>query len=213
LLVNNVLDTIQIGNEKEHLYVEELPVADVVYEVIEHFDPRRKQEYAIQMDIPAHLVVRANAQYFRQVLRNLLSNATKYAAHDTPIIVSAALYGALVQRDHPSPEICISVKDFGPGIPPENISSLFGQFVRLQRDISGKVRGTGLGLYVSKQLVEAMGGRIWVESTGVVGEGSTFCFTLPCVPRSHIVAKVVTRSIAKLPAAVPVSDEMHVSGE
>lgn len=213
LLVNNVLDTIQIGNEKEHLYVEELPVADVVYEVIEHFDPRRKQEYAIQMDIPAHLVVRANAQYFRQVLRNLLSNATKYAAHDTPIIVSAALYGTLVQRDHPSPEICISVKDFGPGIPPDNISSLFGQFVRLQRDISGKVRGTGLGLYVSKQLVEAMGGKIWVESTGVAGEGSMFCFTLPCVPHPRVVAKVAARSIAKLPAAVPVSDEMHVAGE
>jgi signal transduction histidine kinase len=165
------------------------------------------------MDIPSHLVVRANAQYFRQVLRNLLSNATKYAAHDTPIIVSAALHGALVQRDHPSPEICISVKDFGPGIPPENISSLFGQFVRLQRDISGKVRGTGLGLYVSKQLVEAMGGKIWVESTGVAGEGSTFRFTLPCVPRSRVVAKVTTNHTTREPSGVPAIDEIHVSGE
>jgi signal transduction histidine kinase len=213
LLVNNVLDTIQIGNEKEHLYVEELPVADVVYEVIEHFDPRRKQEYAIQMDIPPHLVVRANPQYFRQVLRNLLSNATKYAAHDTPIIVSAALYGALVKRDHPSPEICISVKDSGPGIPPENISSLFGQFVRLQRDISGKVRGTGLGLYVSKQLVEVMEGKIWVESTGVAGEGSTFRFTLPCVPHPRVVAHVTANHPTREPSVVPATNEMRVSGE
>jgi len=147
------------------------------------------------------------------VLRNLLSNATKYAAHDTPIIVSAALYGALVQRDHPSPEICISVKDSGPGIPPENISSLFGQFVRLQRDISGKVRGTGLGLYVSKQLVEAMGGKIWVESTGVAGEGSTFRFTLPCVPHPRVVAKVTAPHSTREPSMVPANNEMSVSGE
>ena len=56
---------------------------------------------------------------------------------------------------------------------------LFGKFVRLKRDLVGSVRGTGLGLYISKQLVEAMGGNIWVESSGVAGEGSRFSFTLP----------------------------------
>jgi len=80
--------------------------------------------------------------------------------------------------------ILISVKDVGPGIPPEELPLLFGQFVRLKRDLSGSVRGTGLGLYVSKQLVEAMKGRIWVESTGRVGEGSRFCFTLPAAPQA-----------------------------
>jgi signal transduction histidine kinase len=75
--------------------------------------------------------------------------------------------------------VCISVKDTGPGIPPEEIGLLFERFVRLQRDLAGAKRGTGLGLYISKQLVEAMGGRIWVESSGIEGEGSLFCFTLP----------------------------------
>jgi signal transduction histidine kinase len=78
--------------------------------------------------------------------------------------------------------VCISVKDSGPGIPQDEIPLLFGQFVRLKRDLRGRVRGTGLGLYISKHLVEAMGGRIWVESTGIPGEGSRFCFTLPCTP-------------------------------
>jgi signal transduction histidine kinase len=73
------------------------------------------------------------------------------------------------------------VKDSGPGIAPEDIPLLFEKFVRLQRDLSGPIRGTGLGLYISKHLVEAMGGRIWVESSGIAGQGSRFSFLLPCV--------------------------------
>src|SRR5581483_12302410 len=116
--------------------------------------------HSIAVNVPEYLVVRANAQYTRQVLRNLLSNAFKYAPIDTPIEISAGLYGTIVDSSHPSPEICIRVKDAGPGIPQEQIPLLFGQFVRLQRDISGHVRGTGLGLYISKQFIEAMKGRI-----------------------------------------------------
>jgi hypothetical protein len=63
---------------------------------------------------------------------------------------------------------------------------LFGKFVRLKRDLVGSVRGTGLGLYISKQLVGAMGGTIWVESSGVAGQGSCFSFTLP-----HVIPEVV----------------------
>ncbi|HZR39079.1 MAG TPA: HAMP domain-containing sensor histidine kinase [Ktedonobacteraceae bacterium] len=189
LLVNNVLDSIRVDNEKEYLNIEELAVIDIVKEVLERSDPRRLQEHSIAVNVPEYLVVRANAQYTRQVLRNLLSNAFKYAPIDTPIEISAGLYGTIVDSSHPSPEICIRVKDAGPGIPQEQIPLLFGQFVRLQRDISGHVRGTGLGLYISKQFIEAMKGRIWVESTGIPGEGSCFCFTLPCVPRPKIQAK------------------------
>ncbi len=167
---------------------------DVIYEVVEHFDPRQQREYPVQVNVPAHLVVHANGQYFRQVLRNLLSNAFKYSPTDSPISIDASLYGDVVQANHPAPEVCISVKDTGLGIPPEDIPRLFGQFVRLKRDVSGKVRGTGLGLYVSKQLVEAMGGRIWVVSTGVSGEGSCFRFTLPCVTRTKVKAKTIQKS-------------------
>jgi signal transduction histidine kinase len=199
LLVSNVLDTIQVGNDKDLIYLEDLPVVDVIYEVVEHFDPRNQREYPVEIHVPAHLIVRANGQYFRQVLRNLLSNAFKYVPTDTLISIEASLYGDVVQANHPSPEVCISVKDVGPGIPPEDIPRLFGQFVRLKRDVSGNVRGTGLGLYVSKQLVEAMGGRIWVESTGVAGEGSCFRFTLPCVTRTKVKAKTTHKSPEILP--------------
>ncbi|MBA2395620.1 MAG: HAMP domain-containing histidine kinase [Ktedonobacteraceae bacterium] len=199
LLVSNVLDTIQVGNDKDAIYLEDLPVVDVIYEVVEHFDPRNQREYPVEIHVPPHLIVRANGQYFRQVLRNLLSNAFKYVPSDTLVSIEASLYGDVVQANHPSPEVCISVKDVGPGIPPEDIPRLFGQFVRLKRDVSGNVRGTGLGLYVSKQLVEAMGGRIWVESTGIDGEGSCFRFTLPCVIRTKVKAKTINRAPEILP--------------
>jgi signal transduction histidine kinase len=198
LLVNNVLDTIQVGTEKDQIPLEELSVLEVVQEVVGHADPRWLQEHNIRLEVPDYLVVRANAQYLRQVLRNLLSNAFKYAPVETPLLIKAELYGQVVQSSHPSPQICISVKDSGPGIPPEEIPRLFAQFVRLRRDVTGKVRGTGLGLYVSKQLIEAMGGTIWVESSGIPGEGSRFCFTLPCVPRPKIIPKTKNTSQSQI---------------
>ncbi|HXZ03673.1 MAG TPA: ATP-binding protein [Ktedonobacteraceae bacterium] len=67
----------------------------------------------------------------------------------------------------------------GPGIPPSVLPLLFEKFVRLSRDRFGTVPGSGPGLFTCRQLVEAMGGRIWVESAGVAGEGSRFCLTLP----------------------------------
>ncbi|MFL5664867.1 MAG: sensor histidine kinase [Ktedonobacteraceae bacterium] len=178
LLVNNVLDTLQIEKQWGNLTMEELSVAAVVSEVIEHTDPRRLQEHQIHQDIPKDLMVWGNAQYVRQILRNLLSNAFKYAPNDTPIFLKAARYEVAGEETHTSPQVCISVQDAGPGIPSTDIPLLFGQFVRLQRDLSGRVRGTGLGLYISKQLVEALDGRIRVESAGIPGRGSCFYFTL-----------------------------------
>ncbi len=63
----------------------------------------------------------------------------------------------------------------------DDISLLFEKFGRLNRDISSSIRGVGLGLYITKQLVEVMDGHIWVESSGIAGQGSRFCFTLPLV--------------------------------
>jgi len=70
------------------------------------------------------------------------------------------------------------VQDEGPGIPSEEQPLLFQKFVRLKRDLAGPIQGTGLGLYMCKQLVEAMNGTIRVESSGNKGEGSRFCLTL-----------------------------------
>jgi two-component system phosphate regulon sensor histidine kinase PhoR len=150
-----------------------------VREELERFDPRESQEFALQVDITEQLTVWANGQALRQVLRNLLSNAFKYAPKQTCVGIKATLEEPSLSGSGSVQHVLISVSDTGPGIPPAEQSLLFEKFVRLNRDLSSLIPGSGLGLYISKQLVEAMEGHIWVESSGRAGEGSQFCFTLP----------------------------------
>ena len=186
-LISNVLDALRIDGGDEHSSLQAFSVLQAVREVLKHTDPRWLHSHRVYLDISEELVIVADEQYFRQVLRNLLSNALKYTPADTEVLVSAEPYDDAAQPSDPASQVCIRVKDAGPGIPPDELSSLFGQFVRLKRDISGQVRGSGLGLYISKQMVEAMGGRIWVESAGIPGQGSCFCFTLPALlPQTSI---------------------------
>src|SRR5258706_12484548 len=82
------------------------------------------------------------------------------------------------------------VRDHGLGVPQREVDKLFDRFVGLEREIAGPVLGSGLGLYMCRMLVEAMGGRIWVESSGVPGEGSTFSFLLPASPPEAVLIPV-----------------------
>jgi len=103
-----------------------------------------------------------------QVLVNLLSNALKFSVAPAPVMVR-------IRRD--GGQVRVDVVDEGPGIPEAEQGRLFQRFSRLPRTAGQHVRGTGLGLYICRSFIEAMGGRIWVESTA--GRGATFSFTLP----------------------------------
>lgn len=189
LLVNSLQDAGSTSKSMDADYVEEVAVEAVVQDAVRYFTSHtefEEQENRIQLDIFGQLIVRVHALYVRQVLRNLISNALKYSPDGTPVVVSARCQG------NDAAEVCISVQDAGPGIPADEIPLLFSQFVRLRRDISGPVRGIGLGLYISKQLVEAMGGHIWVESAGIPGQGSRFCFTLPHVVHTANTSEMIT---------------------
>ena len=191
MLIGNVLDALQIDCGKEHLSLQACSVQQAVREVLEDTDPRWLHSHRVRLDVAEELVMLANEQYFRQVLRNLLSNAFKYTPAGTEVLVSAKPFGNAFQPSESASQLCIQVKDAGPGIPPDELPDLFHQFVRLKRDISGQVRGSGLGLYISKQMVEAMGGRIWAESAGISGQGSCFCFTLAAsIPQASINASL-----------------------
>ena len=169
-LVNRILDTTKVMSEIPQAKSEAVRVHQLVQEVLAALPSI--QAYVISLQVPEQLLVWADAQFLRQVLRNLLSNVCKYVPTQTEIVI-------LATQSVPSSSVCLEIADAGPGIPSEELPLLFEKFVRLKRDLAGSTPGTGLGLYICKQLVEAMGGRIWAESPGHLGKGSRFCLTLP----------------------------------
>lgn len=176
-LINKILDLAAL--ESGRLVVEHEPVcmAEVMPECRTMIEPLA-QERDIQITFPPpdlHLYVKGDRTRVKQILINLLSNAVKYNRERGTVEV--ALEAVSPER------IRISVKDKGPGLSPEKLAQLFQQFNRLGQE-AGSVEGTGIGLVVTKQLIELMGGEIGVEST--VGAGSVFWFELPAdePPRS-----------------------------
>jgi len=126
----------------------------------------------IRVEAPEKLPqVSADPDRVERILTNLLTNALKYSLPGTPVTVT------LTKRKG---EVVTAVSDRGPGIPPDALPHLFERYYRA-REAREHRAGLGLGLYIAKGLVEAHGGRIWVESRA--GQGSTFYFTLPAARR------------------------------
>jgi signal transduction histidine kinase len=133
-----------------------------------NFSARQQEiETKIPPDLPA---VRADRNRLMQILTNLLSNANKYTPQGGSIFVNA-------QRD--GDRVRVLIRDTGIGMTPEEKLRLFNQFFRGESSAVRDQPGWGLGLHVTKRLVELQGGRIGAESE--LGKGSTFWFTLPAV--------------------------------
>jgi PAS domain S-box-containing protein len=166
---------------------------------IERCDPRELAERVVETagtHLPDGIDLRLNAahgvpevaadrEHLRQVLANLVDNAVKYSPDGGPVEVTVAPRDAWVR---------FSVRDRGLGIPRSEQGRVFEKFYRLDPNMTRGIGGTGLGLYISRQLVETMEGRIWVESEN--GEGSTFVVEIPAVrpdakkkPRRRAAAK------------------------
>ena len=127
--------------------------------------PRHKIVVSIGQRLPR---VTADARRIRQVLDNPIDNACKYSAERTEVTVSARRRGK---------KLLISVTDQGIGIPANELQRVFDRMYRIEQRLSTKAVGMGLGLAICKGLIEAHGGRIWMESEQ--GKGSTCFFTLP----------------------------------
>ncbi|GCE16072.1 HAMP domain-containing sensor histidine kinase [Tengunoibacter tsumagoiensis] len=173
-LVDTILDARYSNREIAAPQLKELVLSMVVQNTVRQIDPREAREHPIQVDIPTHLFVFIDKNYLIQIIRNIIANAIKYTPASTPILIYVSS-----RTDLGSQYTILCIQDKGPGIPPDEQPLLFQKFARLQRDLSGSIRGTGLGLYICKQLIEAMNGRIWVESSGIAGEGCCFCLALP----------------------------------
>ncbi len=177
LLLSNIMDASQldINPHMQLAHLSPVSVRPLIDTVITLIGPQLKQEHReMHITVPDNLTVQADEGRLRQVLVNLSSNALKYSPHGTPLAFAVRA----ISIDG-SASIIISVRDWGNGIPPEAHEYLFERFVRLERDLNSPVRGSGLGLYIARRLIEAMHGRIWLESAGIPGEGSTFHIQLP----------------------------------
>ena len=170
LLVENIMNVSRVQVDIENVKLSSVPLAASVTPILEILEAIALQDhYTMQHRIPTDVFVIADDLRLRQVLLNLVGNALKYSPAGSEVEITC---------DVDDENVTVHIRDHGLGVPLEDQECLFDRFVRLERDMNSPARGTGLGLYISKQLIEAMGGRIWVESTGNPGEGSDFVFTL-----------------------------------
>ncbi len=192
LLLGNVMDTSRIDQEQVPLNLCSVQLINAVQLILEILEPTlAREERPVQVSIADTIHVWVDELRLRQILLNLVGNALKYTDAPTAIALSAeqielhALNQRLADVKQPALEhearefVIVAVRDCGPGIQAEDQQRLFTKFMRLESALNSIQRGAGLGLYLCRQLTEAMGGRIWVESTGIAGVGSTFLVALP----------------------------------
>ena len=136
----------------------------------------KNPDFRVTLDIPPNLpTVMADRDRIEEVLQNLLDNAMKYSPRQRKVMVSCRATGE---------EVIVSVSDAGMGIALRDQEHIFNRFHRVGNSMMQTTPGAGLGLYICRTIVEAHGGRIWVEST--LHEGSTFSFSLPRVEKAYL---------------------------
>jgi signal transduction histidine kinase len=166
-LITSLLDYVRVKANRLEVVPRPLNAAELLREAVEIFRPlARVKSLTLTLAIP-DTPLRATADHDRifQVVSNLLSNAIKFSSVKGSIAVQATTSGGALQ---------ITVEDDGPGIPERDLDRVFEGFCQLQ---DSDARGLGLGLYISRAIIEAHGGRIWATSRP--GAGSTFSFTIP----------------------------------
>lgn len=167
------LSLVEAGQLK--LRLEAAGISEIIRRVSTGMEAQAKQSgISLEVSLADNLpIAMADTDRIAQVLRNLLSNALRHTPAGGSIRVTA----------QPSPQsgkdILVSVADTGQGIPAQDLPYIFERFYRVDRSRTRSTGGAGIGLTIVKQLVEAHGGRVWVESTP--GKGSAFFFTLPVV--------------------------------
>jgi two-component system phosphate regulon sensor histidine kinase PhoR len=167
-IVNEILLANQLDSGRLDLEVEPFDAAELVERVVESTRAYAPPTVSIDVDVPEDVPrVGADIDKTRQVLVNLVENAMKYSPDGGTVQVSVEARGDLVR---------FAVRDEGLGIAPEDQDRIFEKFYRADPQMIRGVGGTGLGLYICKELVARMGGRIWAEAND--GKGSAFFFEL-----------------------------------
>ncbi|MCF6159251.1 MAG: response regulator [wastewater metagenome] len=175
-MINDILDLSKVEAGKLELKYEEFEISKVIEGVLNTLKglySKKHLSVEISLHDPAERIV-ADSVKFKQVMYNLLSNAIKFTQENGNITIRSRMLKDELDF------IEIAVSDTGIGIAPEDYTKIFVEFKQVDSSISRKYEGTGLGLTLTKKLVELHGGKIWFESK--LGVGSTFYFTLPRNP-------------------------------
>jgi len=167
-LVLDVLNAARIESGEFVLHAEPISVLPIVQQVVDQIRARTINRPFNLPTKPGLPLVFADRDRVAEVLANLLDNADKYSAAGKAVSVEA-------RADQV--EVILSVQDFGPGLPPDDLERVFDKFYRADSSDSQAAYGYGLGLFVCRQLIEAQKGRIWAENHP--GGGAIFSFTLP----------------------------------
>jgi PAS domain S-box-containing protein len=167
-LIADLLEVSQIEDGQPVVDLQVMELSELVSQQVAEFGEAHQDRTFTMLESEAPTLVRADPFRVQQVLGNLLSNALKYSPPDAPIQVS------LLET---SKEAIVSVRDHGEGIPEADQHRVFDRFYRVEHGRAQRAGGTGLGLYISRRLIEAMDSRLWLVSRP--GEGSTFSFSLP----------------------------------
>ena len=178
-LTDNILDVTRIESKKLRLNREEFDISQVALSVIEEYNKINQNKDVPYTNItfvgdlensdPGHMKVKGDLNRITEVISNLIDNSLKYTREGTINVNAKRLNG----------EMIVSISDTGTGIDPQILPKLFRKFASTSSLDYGD-GGTGLGLYISKSIVEAHNGRIWAENnSGGGGRGATFSFSLP----------------------------------
>ncbi len=169
-LIDNLLDASRIQAGVFKLDLNDVDLQRLAAKVVDRFR-LQTDSHPFELDFPDDLPsVLADEARIRQVLDNLVSNAIKYSPQGGSIRIGAWQDG---------PGVTVYVADQGIGIPADEQGRLFNSFYRVDSGLRRQTKGTGLGLYLCKAIVEAHDGRIWLRSE--LGKGTTFFFVLPAV--------------------------------
>jgi len=168
-LINDVLDISKIEAGRLELRLQTFDMPTAIEEVLATIRPQAvAKSLRLHATVPSAVPLHADRVRFKEILYNLLSNAVKFTPNDGRITVEASIRDGFAE---------VSVADTGVGIPNDEHTSIFNKFYQIGSTTKGVREGTGLGLAITKQLVEAHGGKIWLDSEP--GRGSCFQFTLP----------------------------------
>lgn len=177
-LINNILDYSKIESRSLELESKKFDLEQVVCEALEEVLPQAKDkklavDYEISPNVKEFYV--GDAHRLMQVLLNLASNAIKFTSKGS-VKICVSLHG--IDADRSSDVLHFEVIDTGPGIPEEKFGKLFQAFTQVDSSTTRRFGGTGLGLVISKRLVERMDGKIWIESDEGVGSNFQFHIVL-----------------------------------